>query len=145
MGESLHIRHIEQHELADAYRVVRQLRPHLDEGAFIERVVAQRRSGYELVGAYERDRSSDRAVIGVIGFRPVLTLARGAYLHVDDLVVDESWRGARVGTELMGFAETYARRCGMESVFLDARTAAIGFYEARGYGFHPSPSMTKSV
>lgn len=32
-----------------------------------------------------------------MGFRPVHTLARGYYLHIDDLVVDEAFRGAGTG------------------------------------------------
>ena len=33
----------------------------------------------------------------------------------------------------------------MNSVFLDARPAAIGFYEANGFALHTTPSMRKML
>lgn len=137
MNSAVIIKHVEQGELADAYRVVRQLRPHLSQGDFVERITAQRRSGYELFGAFV-----DGTVVGALGCRPVITLARGNYLHIDDLVVDESVRGTHVGKKLMDFAREYADSNNMESIFLDAREEAVGFYQALGYTFHRSPSMT---
>ena len=41
----------------------------------------------------------------------------------------------------MAYAESDARARGMSMVFLDARSEAIGFYQAIGFALHVSPSM----
>ena len=56
-----------------------------------------------------------------MGMRPVHTLARGPHLHVDDLVVDETFRKSGAGKALMAYAENDAKARGMSLVFLDAR------------------------
>ena len=98
----------------------------------------QSHSGYELVGAFQGGK-----LIGVMGMRPVHTLARGAHLHVDDLVVDAQARGSGAGHALMAYAEADARARDMTAVFLDARPQAIPFYERESYVLHPAPSMKK--
>jgi GNAT superfamily N-acetyltransferase len=126
-------------EWAQAFPIISQLRS-LDEAEFLRRVRRQSYSGYEVVGAFR-----DGKLIGVMGMRPVHTLARGSHLHVDDLVVDARARGSGAGRALMSFAETDARAREMTAVFLDARQEAIPFYEREGYEFHPAPSMKKIV
>lgn len=101
-------------EWSRAFPIVAQLRG-LDEDEFIRRVQRQSYSGYELVGAF-----LDVELLGVMGMRPVHTLARGAHLHVDDLVVDAGFRKSGAGRALMDFAEADARARGMTAVFLDA-------------------------
>ncbi|MCB8822619.1 GNAT family N-acetyltransferase [Microvirga rosea] len=134
---SVVVRRLSPDEWPAAYPIIAQLR-NLQEDVFIERVRRQTYSGYELVGAFD-----DGRLIGVMGMRPVHTLARGSHLHVDDLVVDTSCRTTGAGRSLMTFAEKEARSRGMSSVFLDARKDAIPFYERIGFEFHPAPSMKK--
>ena len=93
-----------------------------------------------LVGAFR-----DRELIGVLGMRPVHTLARGAHLHVDDLVVAAEARGSGAGHALMAYAEADARARDMSAVFLDARPDAVSFYESRNYALHSAPSMKKMI
>ncbi len=130
---------IEPSAWAQAFPLIKQLRA-LDEAEFLQRVRRQSHSGYELVGAYR-----DGKLIGVMGMRPVHTLARGPHLHVDDLVVDEAVRGNGAGRALMAYAEADARARGMGAVFLDARPDAIPFYEREQYTLHPAPSMKKLI
>jgi GNAT superfamily N-acetyltransferase len=133
-------RRLEPREWAAVFPIVAQLRPHLDAEEFFDRARRQSHSGYELVGAYRNGR-----LIGVLGMRPVHTLARGPHLHVDDIVIEESERRAGGGRALMAYAEADARARGMTAVFLDARPAAIGFYQAIGYELHSVPSMKKTL
>src|SRR5207342_2404415 len=84
-----------------AYTIIVQLRPHLDEAEFLRSVERQSHSGYELVGAFRAG-----ALVGVLGMRPVHTLARGPHLHIDDLVTDEAARRAGFGRALMGFCRS---------------------------------------
>lgn len=131
---------IEPSAWAQAFPLISQLRAALDEAEFLQRVRRQSHGGYELVGAYR-----DGRLIGVMGMRPVHTLARGPHLHVDDLVVDEAVRGSGAGRALMAYAEADARARGMGAVFLDARPDAIPFYEREQYTLHAAPSMRKLI
>lgn len=131
---------IEPSAWAQAFPLIRQLRTALDEAEFLQRVRRQSHGGYELVGAYR-----DGRLIGVMGMRPVHTLARGPHLHVDDLVIDEAVRGSGAGRALMAYAEADARARGMGAVFLDARPDAIPFYEREQYTLHAAPSMKKVI
>lgn len=134
---TLDVRRLLPVEWSRAYAVIAQLRK-LDEAEFLARVRRQSHTGYELVAAFR-----DGRLIGVLGMRPVHTLARGAHLHVDDLVVDEAVRGSGAGRALMDYAERDARARGMTAVFLDARPDAVPFYEREHYQLHPAPSMKK--
>ncbi|SDG97933.1 Acetyltransferase (GNAT) family protein [Paraburkholderia steynii] len=133
----LEIRRLSPPEWMHAYPVIAQLRS-LEEPEFLARIRLQSYAGYELVAAFH-----DKQIIGVMGMRPVHTLARGAHLHIDDLVVDATGRGSGVGRSLMEYAEADARARGMNAIFLDARPDAIPFYERENYVLHAAPSMNK--
>jgi GNAT superfamily N-acetyltransferase len=136
--DDFEIRRLEPREWAGVFPIVLQLRPHLTAKQFLSQVRRQSHSGYELVGAFRAGR-----IVGVLGMRPVHTLARGPHLHVDDIIIDEAERRTGGGRALMNYAETDARARGMAAVFLDARPVAIGFYKALGYDLHTTPSMKK--
>lgn len=133
------IRRISQVEWPQAFSVISELRK-LEEADFLRRVLRQSYSGYELIGAFRAGK-----LIGVLGMRPVHTLARGAYLHVDDLVVATDARGSGAGHALMEYAEADARAREMSAIFLDARPEAVAFYESRKFVLHPAPSMKKLI
>ncbi|CAE6735572.1 GNAT family N-acetyltransferase [Paraburkholderia nemoris] len=138
-NDSLDIRRLAPAEWAQAFPVIAQLRA-LDQDEFLRRARLQSHSGYELVGAFQGGK-----LVGVMGMRPVHTLARGAHLHIDDLVVDEATRGSGAGRALTNYAETDARARNMTAVFLDARPDAVPFYERQNYVVHPAPSMKKAL
>lgn len=139
MGQ-FEIRRLEPREWEGVFAVIQPLRPHLDKKEFLQRVRRQSHSGYELIGAFH-----DGRLVGVLGMRPVHTLVRGPHLHVDDIIVAEDVRKSGGGRALMAYAEADARARGMNSVFLDARPEAIGFYEAIGFALHTTPSMRKML
>ena len=121
---------IEPGEVAEAWPVMRQLRPHLDETQFLSQVTAQRAEGYRLVGVWSRDR-----VCAVAGFRVVTMLARGRHMYVDDLVTDEPHRGGGAGTVLFEWLLAEARRERCERLHLDSGVQRFGahrFYFGRG-------------
>jgi ribosomal protein S18 acetylase RimI-like enzyme len=138
--DDFEIRRLEPREWADLFPIIAQLRPHLTEQEFLRQVRQQSHGGYELVGALRAGR-----IVGILGMRPVHTLARGPHLHVDDIIIDEAERRTGGGRALMDYAETDARARGMATVFLDARPVAIGFYKALGYELHTTPSMKKAL
>lgn len=134
------IRPIFEHELEAVFPVVAELRTHLDREEFVYAVKRQAALGYELWGAFE-----GRALVGAIGFRSAHTLARGAHLHVDDLVVTQSRRKSGIGRALLELAEKEARRHGFDSVFLDSRPEVLPFYYALGYAPHTATLLRKML
>jgi GNAT superfamily N-acetyltransferase len=114
------------------------LRPHLDASAFLERARLQDIYGYQLHAAFQGG-----IPVGVMGARACCTLSRGPFLQIDDLVVDESQRGAGIGRHMMDYAEAFARSRGLGALYLEARPTAIGFYEKLGLDRHPSPVMRR--
>lgn len=140
MTGMIEFRRLASNEYTGVVPLVRQLRPHLDEAEFLRRLAEQETRGYELHAAFR-----DGAVVGLAGFRPVMTLARGAHLHLDDLVVADGLRSGGIGKALIGYAESEARRRGLGKLFLDARQQAIPFYQREGYDFNPAPLMAKEL
>lgn len=56
------------------------------------------------------------------------------WLHLEQLYVDEEYRGSDIGTELMEIAETYAREKGATGIVLETWSfQARPFYEKLGY------------
>jgi ribosomal protein S18 acetylase RimI-like enzyme len=135
----MRVRRLAPAEWPRAFPIMAQLRA-LDAAAFLAHVQRQSFLGYELAGAFDGDR-----LAGVMGMRPVHTLARGAHLHVDDLVVDAGARGSGAGRALMAFAEADARARGLTAIFLDAHPEAAPFYQRLEYGFHPATLMKKTL
>ncbi|WP_333843627.1 GNAT family N-acetyltransferase [Pelomicrobium sp.] len=137
--DALCVRALEAQDLAAAYAVLRQLRPHLTWELFLERLARQQRShGYTLIGAFQSGK-----LVGVLGMRPLETMARGQHLHIDDLVVANQARRRGVGRQLLLYAERTARERGFDAVFLDSRAEALPFYAALGYRPHTATVMRK--
>ena len=136
----LTIRPLRDDELRAAFPIVVQLRQHLDVQEFMACAVRQSGAGYELIGAF-----IDQTIVGVMGMRPVETLARGKHLHVDDLVVDASARGRGYGKALLDHAERESETRGCAWVFLDSRPEVLTFYEGLGYSRHTAILVTKHM
>ena len=137
-GGKITIRKLEPAEWRTAFPVMAVLRTHLTPDEFVERVDRQSFAGYQILGAF-----LDGRLVGVLGVRPVHTLARGPHLQVDDLVVVDEDRRADIGRLLMEHVEREAQVRGMQAVFLDARSEAVPFYKSLGFGLHHAPSMRK--
>ena len=91
-------------EVASAFPVMHQLRPHLDEATFVETVRAGERLGLRLVLHREGGR-----VVAVAGFRMIEQLKVGLVLYVDDLVTDEGARSQGHGDTLLHWLIDHAR------------------------------------
>jgi ribosomal protein S18 acetylase RimI-like enzyme len=134
------IRTVEDAELSATYQLLHELRNHLDNLTFVSRLRRQIEQGYRLCRAF-----CGSLLVGLIGMRPVETMARGKHLHVDDLIVAAEWRERRIGMRLLEFAEEYASDHGLRAVFVDSRQEAIGFYKKLGFTFHTAPLMRKGL
>ena len=108
------------------FPAMRQLRPHLDQPQFVDRVQRQMSQGYTL-GYVEQQGLA----VSVSGFRYAESLAWGRYMYVDDLVTLESERSKGFGRVLFGWLIAQARAQGCEQLHLDSgvqRFAAHRFY-----------------
>ena len=149
----LSVRWLNEHEWPHAYTLMHTLRTQLSEAEFLRRMSVQGPLGYRLAAALDPEGTGAGdlgaggigRILGLLGVRTVASLSRGRYLHVDDLVVDETVKRGGVGRQLMRFAEEHAHAEGMQAIFLDSRPSAIPFYGKMGYALHPSPSMWKSL
>ena len=134
---SISIKLLVQSEWELAYPIMVQLRSQYTLESFKQSVAEQaEKVGYQIYAAYDND-----TMVAVAGIRPLKTLARGEFIHVDDLVVDEKLRVKGVGKQLLKYIHNLAQDQGMSSVFLDARPEAKAFYDKLGYILHTSPSM----
>lgn len=113
-------------EISRCFGVMAQLRPHLDEPAFLERVRRQMTQGYRLAARLDGDR-----VVAVAGYRFGENLVSGRHLYVDDLVTDAAARSMGYGGELLAWLVQRAREHGCATLELDSgvqRAAAHRFY-----------------
>ena len=101
-------------ELRRCYPVMAQLRSHLEEEEFLDRVRRLRLGGYQL--AFLEVHGTIRSVAG---FRIQERLVRGLHLHVDDLVTDQAYRSQGYGDELFDWLLARAREAGCGHLELD--------------------------
>jgi GNAT superfamily N-acetyltransferase len=142
---ALRVRPIESAaDLKRVYPVFAELRPHLDEGTFIDQVQRQRaQCGYALVAGEVHGR-----LVSGAGYRLVEHLAWGKALYLDDLVTAATEHGHGYGGALLGWVIAEARRLGCGQFHLDSGTqrhAAHRLYLSRHLrisAFHFSMELT---
>ena len=124
-------------EIAACYAVMRQLRPHIPEAEFVERVRRAEQSGYHLVCLSEGGRP-----VALAGVRTGENLAWGRFLYVDDLVTAADQRSQGHGARLLAWVRDYAAQQGCAQIHLDSglqRLDAHRFYAREGVartGYH---------
>ena len=106
--------------LRAAWPVVAQLRPHLDEDAFVAQALRQRAEGWQATVLY-----ADGAPRAFAGWRVQEMLAHGRLLYVDDLVTDAATRSGGHGKALLDWLKARARALGCASLQLDSGTQRI--------------------
>ena len=106
--------------LRAAWPVVAQLRPHLDEGAFLAQALRQQAEGWRATVLLEGG-----VVRAFAGWRVQEMLAHGRLLYVDDLVTDSTARSAGHGKALLDWLKAQATALGCRSLQLDSGTQRI--------------------
>ncbi len=117
-------------ELRTIWPVAQQLRPHLDEGRFVEQALRQMQGAFRATGLY--DGGVARAYAG---WRVHENLVYGLHLYVDDLVTDQTVRSRGYGKALLDWLKDEARRQGCAKLQLDSgthRKDAHAFYLREG-------------
>ena len=104
-------------EILRCFPVMHELRPHLLEHEFLNRIRAQQAEGYHLASLEHEGNIST-----VAGFRTQGMLATGKTLYVDDLVTDPAARSLGHGKAMLGWLVAHARSTGCNSFSLDSGT-----------------------
>lgn len=123
---------VSDEQILATFGVMRQLRSHLIEGEYLERVERMRDAGYRLAAVVDDDR-----VRCVAGFRIQEFLYCGRHMYVDDLVTDEDSRSEGHGKKMFEWLFEEARKSGCEHFHLDSgvqRAGAHRFYFREGLG-----------
>ena len=117
-------------ELLEVYPIMKQLRPHLDEAAFLTLNDKARKSEhYKLFALY-----NDDVPVALAGFLPRVSLSQGIHVWVADLVTCEKHRSKGYGKRLLTAVEEWSREHGCGSVALSSGTGrrdAHRFYEEK--------------
>src|SRR5689334_838853 len=108
-------------EIQSCFPVMFQLRPHLVESEFVQRIRRQQKEGYVLAFLPDNGR-----VKSVAGFRLQECLYSGRFLYVDDLATDESARSKGYGSHLFAWLVDHARKSDCEFLRLDSGVQRFG-------------------
>lgn len=114
-----------------AYPVLLQLIPDMDMQTYAQRVFVARAAGYRMFVA-----QIDDDVVGVIGIIHNHNLHDGFVTYIEQVVIDEKFRGQGYGALLLKFAENRAREEGCDLIELDTdigEDQAEAFYRKNGY------------
>ncbi|MDR6476335.1 GNAT family N-acetyltransferase [Paraburkholderia sp. SIMBA_055] len=103
-------------EWTQAFPVMQELRPHLQDAAsFARQMRRQREEHYRLLAA----RDASGAVLGLAGYRLQTNTLYGRFLYVDDLVVTARQQRSGIGAGLLDQVRDIARRSDCAHLVLD--------------------------
>ena len=128
-------------QIQSCYKVMAQLRPHIKENEFLNKIRQQTENGYQLVYMLK-----DSVIVAVAGFHLGQNLAWGKYLYVEDLVTDQDLRSSGLGKRLLNWLHDEARKNNCEQLHLDSgvqRKGAHRFYEREGLTFASHHYLSK--
>lgn len=108
-------------DIARCFAVMAQLRPHLIEADFVDRIRQMQSDKFQL--AFLEDELG--MVRSVAGFRVMEKLHSGRTLYVDDLVTDADSRSKGHGDRLFDWLVAKARALGCDEFSLDSGTQRV--------------------
>ena len=112
-------------DIQSAFPVMVQLRPHLIEAKFVERIRHLEQAGYKLL--LLEDGSEDTSKVrAVAGFCIRESLAWDKPLYLDDLVTDEPDRSGGYGQQLFDWLVDFAKENGCKQFHLDSGVQRFG-------------------
>lgn len=101
-------------QIMNCLPLLKELRPHLQEEDFLEKVRAQEKEGYHLIFIED-----DKGIKSVAGYRVAHYLAWGRVLYVDDVITLPEARGIGFGTHLLKWLMGEAKRHKCNGIHLD--------------------------
>ena len=121
-------------QILNCFSTMSQVRPHLQRDEFVDRIRQQMNSGYKLAFVETENR-----VVAVAGFRLSECLAKGKFLYVDDLVVEEVVRSKSYGQQLFQWLIEYAQQHNCQQLELDS---GVQRFDAHRFYFRQRMSIT---
>ena len=121
-------------DIERCFPVMAELRPHLKESEFVDRVRRLEASGYRLIFL-----ENDGTVKSVAGVRVSENLAWGKFLYVDDLVTRDSDGGQGFGGALLDWLFERAKAEGCQQFHLDS---GVHRFEAHRFYFKKRMAIT---
>jgi GNAT superfamily N-acetyltransferase len=109
------------HEIADCFTAMRELRPRLRAEEFVERVRRQQKGGYLLALLEDEGR-----VFTTAGYRYNENLAWGRHMYVDDLVTLPEGRSRGYGKQMLDWLIGESRARGCDEFHLDSGVQRFG-------------------
>lgn len=138
----MNIRQIKtQNDIAKAFDVLTELRPHLKKEIFVDQIIEQQSQGYKMIIVEE---NSD--IVSYIGFRFFTTLAWGKIIYIDDLITKESSRGKGYAKALLEHVKNVAIEANCNQIHLDSgytRYLAHKFYLKENFELNAHHLMLK--
>jgi ribosomal protein S18 acetylase RimI-like enzyme len=123
----------------ELYPLIMQLNPTMSRERFNRLYTDMIMSGrYKFITA----RADDNRLLGVMGIWLNSKFFCGAYMEIDNFVIDKDHRGQGIGKRIMEYALNYARDIKCDSVSLDVfreNADANALYERYGFekpGYH---------
>jgi GNAT superfamily N-acetyltransferase len=117
-------------EIMACFPVMRQLRDHLVDTEFLQRIKLQQRGGYRLCyltdGESVAAASEPALVRSVAGFRLIENLGSGRVLYVDDLVTDLDARSKGFGEKILHWLMAKGKAAGCDTLELDSGVQRFG-------------------
>lgn len=120
-----------EQQIKKCWKVMKELRPHLEEKTFVPMVTEMIAEGYQLAFIEEDD-----IAVSAVGFRYLQFLFNGKHIYIDDLTTLPSSRGNGYGGQLLDFVFDLAKEKGFKHVTLDSgyqRNDAHRLYLNKGF------------
>ncbi|AWI34759.1 GNAT family N-acetyltransferase [Helicobacter apodemus] len=118
-------------QIQSAYKLMKELRPHLSLEEFTTKVVHQQKSmQYRLFVSYSQSQN----IIGLCGVMPFFVLYRDKCLYICDFVIASHLRGQGLGQRFLQEIEEMAKKEGYLQIELSSsfkREEAHRFYEKK--------------
>ena len=113
------------------YPLLQQLYPEVLREEYIERVQQLICQGYHQTGLFDGKRC-----IGFMGYHIGIHITCGRFLYIDDLVIDNDYRGRALAKKLLKWAEKVANNLEVRTILLDSlieRNVPYELYVREGY------------
>lgn len=118
-----------QDELIEAFKVMHELRTHLDEEGYLELLEPMQKEGYRMIVAIDNEE-----IVAATGIIQLTNFYNGKHIYVYDLVTAEAHRSKGYGDKLLSYIHKIAKQEGCSSVALSSglhRKDAHRFYEEK--------------
>lgn len=113
------------------WKVIHELRPHLEEGTFEQTIQRLQLAGYQLIYIEKNGEA-----LAAAGFETGEKLHRGKYIYIDDLSTLPAYRNQGLGSLLLDYIFDFGRKNDFDQVHLDSgvqRFDAHRLYLKKGF------------